>query len=289
MLQALVIGCGFVGKVVADLLFQSSWEIYTTCRTEYTASLLAHHTPYPIKACDVTNSSHLQQFAGLQWDAVIFCASSRGGNEEAYRDIYLRGTCNILKVLRPKKILFASSTSLYAQKTGEMVDEHSPTKPEHPSGKILLEAEKIILGSGGSVARLAGIYGPTRSSLMRKFLTKEARLKDGGERWVNQIHRDDAARALVHLLHIQEGIYNVCDNQPSMEYEVYQWLANFFQKPLPEKGHVKPKSKRGWSNKRVSNQKLRDRQWTPRWESYQAAISSLAPTFVGVGGLEKAG
>ena len=282
MPQVLVIGCGFVGEIIADLHSQSSWNVYAICKTEQATKRLAHK-PYSIHSCDITKSTHLQQFSEIEWDVIIFCASSRGGNEEAYQAIYFQGTCNVLKILHPKKVLFTSSTSLYTQKGGEVVDEDSPTNPEYPAGKILLEAEKVILGSGGSVARLAGIYGPARSALMKQFLTGGARLENGGKRWINQIHRDDAARALVHLLHIPAGIYNVCDNRPAMQYEVYQWLATFFQMPLPpQQGYniITPKRKRSWSNKRVSNQKLRDKQWTPYWESYQEAISDLAPTLI---------
>jgi nucleoside-diphosphate-sugar epimerase len=115
---------------------------------------------------------------------------------------------------------------------------------------------------------------------MKKFLTGEARLEGDGQRWVNQIHREDAARALVCLLYAPAGIYNVCDDRPAMQCEIYQWLANFFQMPLPRQGQINPERKRGSTNKRVSNQKLRDRQWAPHWVSYREAISSIAPTLV---------
>lgn len=284
MPKALVIGCGFVGEVVADLLFQAGWGVSATCRTELAAGHFARNArkPYPVQACDVTQSASLRLFSSSQLDAVFFCASSRGGDAEAYRALYLQGSRNIFRTLHPGKILFTSSTSLYAQENGEVVDEQSPTVPRHSAGKILLEAENVILRSGGTVARLAGIYGPTRSVLMKKFLTGEARLEGDGQRWINQIHREDAARALVCLLQAPTGIYNVCDNRPARQCEVYQWLANFFQKPLPQRGYINLERKRGYSNKRVSNQKLCGVQWAPRWVSYREAISSIASTLVEV-------
>ncbi|QQY08309.1 MAG: NAD-dependent epimerase/dehydratase family protein [Candidatus Xiphinematobacter sp.] len=279
--RALIIGCGFIGEVVADLLFQMGWEVCATCRSDLSAGRLSHK-PYPIRACDVVQGTSLQLFSELQLDAVFFCASSRGGGAEAYQALYLQGSCNVSKVLRPKKILFASSTSLYAQEDGEIVDEQSPAEPKHLAGKILLEAENAILRTGGTVARLAGIYGPARSVLMKRFLTGQARLEGDGQRWINQIHREDAARALVCLLHAPEGIYNVCDCRPARQCEIYQWLADFFQMPLPREGHENLERKRGHSNKRVSNQKLRDRQWVPHWMSYRDAIPSIASTLVEV-------
>jgi SAM-dependent methyltransferase len=41
-----------------------------------------------------------------------------------------------------------------------------------------VEAEQIALDSGGSIARLSGIYGPGRSVLLKKFLSGEALLEE---------------------------------------------------------------------------------------------------------------
>ncbi len=78
-------------------------------------------------------------------------------------------------------MLFTSSTSVYAQRDGSWVTEESETKPARETGRILLETEEFVLGHGGIVARLAGIYGPGRSALLSKFLAGEA-IIDPGER-----------------------------------------------------------------------------------------------------------
>ena len=63
------------------------------------------------------------------------------------------------------KILFTSSTSVYAQCDGSRVTEESETKPLRETSRILLETENFVLDKGGIVARLAGIHGPGRSAL----------------------------------------------------------------------------------------------------------------------------
>ena len=175
-------------------------------------------------------------------------------------------------------MLITGSTSVYAQADGAWVDETSETKPDRETGRILLEAESIALASGGVVARLSGLYGPGRSVIMRKFLSGEAVIEGDGLRWINQIHRDDAARAVVHLLTkpARPGIYNVSDSTPAAQSEVYRWLADYFQRPLPDKGQPDLKRKRGWTNKRVSNAKLRGTGWRPAFPAYRDAIASLS-------------
>ena len=111
-----------------------------------------------------------------------------------------RARKNLLAALRPRTFLYTSSTSVYAQTDGEWVDETSAAEPRHETGRILRETEDLVRQENGLVARLAGIYGPGRSALLRKFLSGEARIEEGGERYLNQAHRDDIAAALFHLV-----------------------------------------------------------------------------------------
>jgi nucleoside-diphosphate-sugar epimerase len=277
--SAIIIGCGFIGEATADLLFQEGWAVRGVCATVDSATKFSNK-PYAVEVCDASQVVHLRQFASASAppDLIVFCASSRGGGEKEYRDLYLRGIQNLLEVWPRAQLLFTSSTSVYGQTQGELVDEESPTNPTPTTGKVLLEVEQVVLASGGTAARLAGIYGPGRTALMKKFLTGEAILEAGGHRWTNQIHRDDASRALVHLINAPPGIYNVCDDKPTTQLEIYQWLADFFRRPLPPEGFIDFRRKRGWTSKRVSNQKLRALAWAPQWPSYQSAIPDLALT-----------
>jgi nucleoside-diphosphate-sugar epimerase len=214
---------------------------------------------------------------------VIHCASSRGGDAEIYRQLYLDGARNFLEIFPKSKVLFTSSTSVYAQRDGSWVTEESATKPMRETSRILLEAERAVLNRGGLVARLAGIYGPGRSALLSKFLAGTAIIDSENDRFVNQVHRDDIASALFLLLSREtEGaqIYNVVDDQPILQSECYRWLARRLNRPLPPIGTSKQQRKRGDSNKRVSNAKLRRLGWTPRYPTFADAMEeSIVPSF----------
>lgn len=151
--------------------------------------------------------------------------------------------------------------------------EESPAIPDRETGLILREAEDLTLQNGGCVARLAGIYGPSRSVLLRRFFTGEAVIEGDGSRFVNQIHRDDAASAIVQLVEsAAAGIFNVSDDAPLSQREVYEWLATHFGKPVPPTGPVNTERKRGVTHKRVSNAKLRELGWFPRYPSFRDAV-----------------
>ena len=180
-------------------------------------------------------------------------------------------------------ILFTSSTSVYAQTNGEWVTEKSETDPARETGRVLLETEKLVLGGGGTVARLAGIYGPGRSALLKKFLDGKAVVDPESDRFVNQVHRDDIAAALFLLLNRpspSSEIYNVVDNSPILKSDCYRWLSERLNRPLPPSARSTSTRKRGQSNKRVSNAKLRALGWMPRYPSFADAMEkSILPGF----------
>ncbi len=211
-------------------------------------------------------------------DVVVHCASSGRGGADAYRAVYRDGLEHLLDAFSPKRLIFTGSTSVYSQVDGGWVSEESPAEPDRETGRVLLEAEKIALDSGGIVARLAGIYGPGRSVLLKKFLDGSAVLEAGGNRWINQIHRDDGARALLQLAQSEAaaGIYNVCDDTPTTQREIYGWIADFLNRPLPPEGPADLNRKRGWTSKRISNARLRALGWSPRYPGYRDALPELA-------------
>jgi nucleoside-diphosphate-sugar epimerase len=279
MRRVLIAGCGYLGQATADVFETAGWEVEGwTSSSKSARELLAK--PYRVDALDISNARQVAGRPG-NFDAVIHCASTRGGDVDLYRSVYLIGARNLLDRFPEAKILFTSSTSVYAQSNGEWVTEESPAEPNQETGKIVCEAEKLVRAGGGNVARLGGIYGPGRSFLLKKFVGGEAIVDPERDRFVNQIHRDDAAAALFLLVGRQSpggGIYNVVDDQPILQSECYRWLAERLNRPAPPFGRSASKRKRGESNKRVSNAKLRALGWVPRYSTFAKAMGkSILP------------
>lgn len=281
MARILIAGCGYVGEATADLFHGSGWTVEAWTRSAESAAALAAK-PYPVCAIDISQLADVAKHAGT-FDAVIHCVSSRGGGAEIYREIYLQGAHNLLNTFPRRKFLFTSSTSVYAQRDGEWVTEQSETTPTRDTGRILLETEKLVLVHGGIVTRLAGIYGPRRSALLSKFLAGSATIDPEEDGYTNQVHRDDIAAALFLVVNRQTAsaeIYNVVDDQPILRSECYRWLAQKLDRPLPRIGKSQAQRKRGDSNKRVSNAKLRALGWQPQYPTFAEAMEkSILPSF----------
>jgi nucleoside-diphosphate-sugar epimerase len=111
------------------------------------------------------------------------------------------------------------------------------------------------------VLRVAGIYGPARCHGFRQFLKIKARIEGDGSRFLNMIHRDDLIGCIIAAL--KNGrpgeIYNVADDEPVSQLHFFQWLAQALDKPLPPPEPENPDAarKRGATNKRVSNRRLK--------------------------------
>lgn len=265
--KIVIVGHGYLGKAIARDFTAAGWEVVPVSLHGADGSL----------ACDVSLESDVACLPDA--DAIVHCAASGRGGAEAYQNVYVAGCRNLAARYPGLPLLFTSSTSVYAQVDGSEVTEKSPAMPDRETGKLLLDAERIVLENGGTVARLAGLYGSGRSVILKKFLSGEAFIEEDGRRFLNQIHSDDAASAVFHLLAGgHRGIFNVTDSSPLSQLATYQALAEIFSLPLPPSGPRDPHRKRGWTHKRVCNAKLRATGWQPRFPSFTAAARKIAGT-----------
>lgn len=269
-MKLLLIGHGYLGQAITREFRDHGWDVTTVSLSGGDGSL----------AADVSDPEAVSKLPAA--DFIVHCAASGRGGAEVYQRVYVAGCRNLTASFPGTPLLFTSSTSVYAQIDGSEVTETSPAMPDRETGRCLLEAERITLAAGGIVTRLAGIYGPGRSVILKKFLTDEAVIEEDGRRFLNQIHRDDAARAIFHLASaspIPRGeIFNLCDATPLTQFDCYQQLAALFSRPLPPSGPRDLDRKRGWTHKRVSSGKLQATGWQPNFPSFIAAAESIAGT-----------
>lgn len=280
MPRVLIAGCGYVGQATADLFHAAGWSVEGLTASRSSAAELADK-PFPVRACDIADRSAVAAI-GAEFDTIVQCVSSRGGGEDDYRRIYCRGAENLIAVFPSARLIFTSSTAVYTQRAAEWVTEQSPAELNRATAQVLRETEQLVLANGGVVARVAGIYGPDRSFLLQKFLSGEA-IVPTNDRFINQVHRDDVAAALFLLgtrRDIRSEIFNVVDDAPLTKRECFTWLADYFHRPVPPIGSEATSRKRGESNKRVSNAKLRGVGWRPRYQRFEIGMrESVIPAW----------
>ena len=287
-MRVLIVGCGYVGFPLATELVRLGHDVFGLRRSSPSDGAMKSAGVTPLHA-DISKPDTLRDLS-RDYDWVVNCVASGGGGEEEYRQLYLQGMRNLVEWLvvpgagKPR-FLYTSSTGVYGQNDGSVVDESSATEPTTDTAKVLLEAESCLLTAGRErsfpaiVLRSSGIYGPERGYLLKQFLRGDARIEGSGERILNMIHRDDLIRAIIAaLVHGRAGeIYNVTDDSPVSQLEFFKWLATTLGKPLPlatTVNLVEPR-KRGLTNKRISNAKLkRELGFRFNYPNYQAGYSA---------------
>jgi nucleoside-diphosphate-sugar epimerase len=264
-MRILIVGCGYVGLPLGVELVRLGHEVFGLRRGGPETSRSTGVNPL---RADITRPETLADLP-REFDWVVNCAASGGGGADEYRQLYLDGNRNLLAWLAerpPRKYVYTSSTSVYAQNDGSVVTERSLAQPDAPTARVLVEAEDLLLAAARNrfsavILRVAGIYGPGRGHAFRQFLRGEARLEGDGSRYLNMIHRDDLIGAIITAL--ERGrpgeIYNAVDDLPVSQSVFFGWLAAELKRPLPPAvtADAETRRKRGVTNKRVSNAKLR--------------------------------
>ena len=164
-------------------------------------------------------------------DWLVYAASPAERSIEAYRKTYIDGPAAVLAALptSPGGVILVSSTAVYGQNQGQLLDETAITEPRRFNGQLLLEAEQAVQGSAETVviARCSGLYGPEPGRLVKKLRSGDPGSDSGGLTYSNRIHRQDAARALLWIMQQDrpEALYLLTDPKPTPRKRVYQWLA----------------------------------------------------------------
>jgi len=280
-MRCLVAGCGYVGSALAASLAAEGHAAFGLRRRP--EGLPPGVQPV---AADLGDRRALAAALPPDLDAVVYATSADGPDPAAYRRAYVEGLANLLALLPVPgpRVLFTSSTSVYGQDDGTWVDESSPTEPRGETGRILLEAEATLAASGrrGASLRLGGIYGPGRTRLIDAVRSGQARLPAGPGAFTNRVHRDDAARALDHLLKLPrvDPVYVGVDDEPAELGTVLRWMAARLGVPEPPlaeaEGRRAVRAGRGLrTRKRCRNRLLRESGFTFRYPTFREGYEAI--------------
>ncbi len=218
----------------------------------------------------------------LDW--VVYAVSAGSQTREAYRRAYCDGPVTTLEALEQtspglRRFLLVSSTVVYDQRSGEEVDETSPATGTRSNADLVLAGENAVRSmAGGIVIRLGGIYGPGRTSLVQRVARGEAPCFKGPPEYTNRIHREDAARAIVHLLSLPDAdsMYLGVDSEPAPRCEVLRWLAARLDAPEPPVLDPAEDSRsRRPGSKRCSNRRLLDSGFQFTYPNYRVGYEAI--------------
>ncbi len=259
-----IIGTGFLGLNAFFKLHKLHHVICSVRSQESLNRLLELEIPAFILKSDAieTFHPHLDQADIL----IISVAPSDQSYEDTYLKLALNLTRAISKLKNLKQIIYISSTSVYKESDGNLVDESSPLNDSDEKSIILIKTEKTLqalsaFGIKVCVVRLGEIYGKERS-LKQKAITIQGKTLPGdGKQKANLSHIDD----IVHMIqfaieHSLEGVYNLVSDAHPTRMELYQMLCDKYQLAMP-KFDPKLPSHHG-KNKEVANEKIKSQGLT---------------------------
>jgi nucleoside-diphosphate-sugar epimerase len=245
--RLVIFGCGYIGGEIARQAKARGMTVVALTRNPATGATL-RHTGVEVIVDDLAAQTWHDRIVG-PFDYIVNTVSSGGGGIEGYRRSYVDGTASILSWSQncgsDGTLVYTSSTSVYPQDGGAIVDETAPTEGAGDRGQLLLEAEALVRTFADSssrtashryfILRLAGIYGPGRMHLVDQVRSGE--VAGRGDPHLNLIHRDDVCSAIWSVLEapvsVRNETFNVSDDGAASKETVVNWLAQRLEVSLP--------------------------------------------------------
>jgi len=270
-MRILIAGCGDVGSVLATSLLREGHAVFGLKRDP-------SNLPEGVRGvqADLLQSETLRNLPE-RIDTLVYMPTPGSRDRAGYEAIFLQGWNNLWAALdeEPQRTIVVSSTAVYGESDGSVVDENTPACPARFNGETLLAMERLAASCTDRlvVARISGIYGPGRERLISQAATDGLEVQQAPPFFTNRIHRDDAARALQHLLEIDhpEPLYVVTDDDPAPRYGVIRWLAEAQGKPAP----IAVTDESAGQGKRASNRRLRASGFVLRYPDYRAGYGAV--------------
>ncbi|MEO6013956.1 MAG: SDR family oxidoreductase [Devosia sp.] len=166
-------------------------------------------------------------------------------------------------------ICYFSTVGVYGDFGGEWIDETAPTRPINKRSAHRVEVEQQWRDYAASrgvplmILRLAGIYGPGRSSF-DKLREGTARRIVKPNQVFNRIHVDDIGRVTTEAAKRDlAGTFNLADDEPAPPQDLIEYAARAMNMPVPpdvpfEAAEMTPMARSFYSdNKRVSNKAIK--------------------------------
>lgn len=177
-----------------------------------------------------------------------------------------------------KWIGYLSSTGVYGDTGGAWVDESAPIG----AGRRTARAEADHAWQElGSVFRLPGIYGPSRSALERVREGKAHRI-DLPDQVFSRVHVDDIVSGVIASFTGPRGTYNLADDLPCSQNVIIEHASALLGLEPPslltlDEAGLSPMARAFYAeNRRISNRKAkRLLGWHPLYSTYKQGLKAV--------------
>ncbi|WP_405235591.1 SDR family oxidoreductase [Lentisalinibacter orientalis] len=231
----LIVGAGYTGRRVARRLADERAAVHCLTGSAASAAALAD-AGIAATALDLDESGTLPRLPGGALRVLYLVPPGEGEGEDDPR------LARFLAALprQPERFVLASTSGVYGDCGGELVDEERPPAPSTERARRRVAAETTLRrwadaeGVSWTILRIAGIYGPGRLPL-EAIRSGQPVIREEDASPGNRIHVDDLARVCIAALEpaAPGGIYNVADGSGQSSGAFFRRVAEAAGLPAP--------------------------------------------------------
>ncbi len=274
---SLIIGCGYLGTILAHQLGQTGTTVFATSRSpERLATLKNELGASGILFDPADPQTHSIQPVLDRIDRLdVFCLLPPSALADTLSRERLKA---LLQRLPVNRAVLTSSTGIYGECAGGIVTATTEIRPVTERERRLCAIEECWSElPGGRIVRLAGIYGPGRVIGARAL--REGRPVPGEpSALLNLIHAADAVGLLRRCMHPQ-GALRIevgSDGTPVVREDYYRFLAREIGAAPPVFDRTRGDGDQG---KAVDPSSSYERLgWWPRFPSYREGLPDALGT-----------
>lgn len=235
MQNNLIVGCGYIGKLVVQRLKGQSHALVRSPESQQLCQAL-------VGDCGLLDldkaASAIPPYLDMTNVHILYLVPPPGrGQVDSRMAHFLR----LLERQDIEKFILISTTGVYGDCAGSWVVEETPVNPQVDRARRRRDAELQMLDFCEQrkipwlILRVPGIYGPGKLPINR-LSSGEPIVREQDSPFSNRIHAEDLAAICVEALDRLNlvGVYNCADGHPTTMYDFFARIAEGMGMKLPE-------------------------------------------------------
>ena len=229
--KLLILGCGWSGKITADLFLENNIEVWGTTTQKEKINELKEAGIHPIllnlfNKDDLINAN--TELANRSFDLILISIPVKRNEDTQQCLKKFENLIGLLKKLTYNQIIYLSSIGVYEPINGTLTEDSAVKE----IGNIFLVQDYLKKELPSlTVLRLGGLFGYGRIP-GRYFSNKPCTV---GQEKANYVHGTDVARSILEIWKkgISNKIYNVVAPNHPLKKDIYTTMAKKYNFPPP--------------------------------------------------------
>ncbi|MDO4997973.1 MAG: SDR family NAD(P)-dependent oxidoreductase [Neisseria sp.] len=232
MNSAAILGMGYLGRPLAERLYENGWQV-SALKRDLTSDDICLPIELHTQNLNALSANELQTAWQAWREHKTWIALLPPSAVANYAEV-IASWAQSAEQFGVQHLIFSSSISVYGSQT-RVCDEHSELHADTASAQTIVAAENVLLNSkiaNVDILRLGGLHCSERHPVRR--LLQQERVPNG-QQVVNVLHRERAVAALLRATQQPNGkrVRNIVQNAHPSRAEFYSQEAANLGLPSP--------------------------------------------------------